>query len=723
MASPLLNTLNSTGGHFRVYVTAPGHKRKDVTFFRGAPTQIQSMSSTDPFGDAAASVSFPSITGMDRPGSGDLYWLVPWANLDIIFYDEDGFNTGWAWEGMMVSESIGDQYSVACKGALYQLDNFVAAPWYPQYPIPYEVLIKKALDPDSNPTLRTTKMRLEFPSDWKLKVPKFNDPTYLWFLRPWGVKTGANWSGLTTRNTGGWEPKLTGFVQSLLAVMYTDDGGQWTIYKDTGRSPVMRVRPALRYPDGKTLTVYYGTPAVTLNVSRDFSQSANVVFGSGTDLSGSSYSGMEVSSDGSTTYWEPFAAQPFVYPYTSKNPRLDKYVPRRETRLQLPNGMDQNTAREAAAAHLRRFADPGYVGTIELGADPLLGGQPFNRQLIKAGQTILVKNLRGTDVLFHISEASVSPMEGTCSLTVDTKFRDALTVAEVRARTRDALDPVRLLKVGGQSNIVEDMIKPWSYSNGSGILPSGGQFDATKLFTKLMPELERFPWTTTTKKYPPKKYPGFYIKLNPKNAVADKNWCGLTKDGKSVAAIPIKMSQQGTIRLSQVAAYDENGNVLPVRFHISLYTNSGVTVSSTPSIDVVGPNTGGYKAGEHYPFFPHAWEKYNDNGEVSKTGGRVVTDSAGLTVGWGNFYEGAGYSPGRSSIPGNPKTGLLTDETSWGFNTAVGTEIDPGSVKDTAKNKTAGQMYALIYCDDQGTKPVYFLGRFFRQEPGGNANG
>src|SRR5690606_215480 len=97
------------------------------------------------------------------------------------------------------------------------------------------------------------------PADWNTKVPEFQIDPALWFLRPYGVKTGDKWTGLTTRNTGGWEPVLTGFVQTLLSVMYTEES-QWTIYKKTGRIPVLKVRPTLSAPNDDTYEVYNGTP-------------------------------------------------------------------------------------------------------------------------------------------------------------------------------------------------------------------------------------------------------------------------------------------------------------------------------------------------------------------------------------------------------------------------------------------------------------------------------
>lgn len=713
---PDVGIFTGEGGYFRIFAQPPGSVRKDITFFRGLPTKIGVMTSTDPFGDASASLSFPGITSMDRPGFGDLTWLVPYSNIDIAYYNSDGTPSDWVWEGIFLSEEIGDpDYSISIKGALYQADNFLAAPWFPQYPVPYEFMIKTLLDPKKQSTLRTAPLRITFPDGWANLVPNKVLPDYLWFLRPWGVLPGDKWTGLTTRNTGGWEPVLTGYIQSLLGVMYTEDGGQWTIRKRTGRVPELLVRPALRFPNEQTLTVTNGAPGVKVSISRDFSQAANVIYGQGTDLQGSSFSGMQVTADGQTTYYEPFAALPQVYPVTN-NPRFNPNIPRKESRLQFPQGMDQIAARNTAMTQQRRIADPGYTGTIDLSSDPLSGGIPYSRFLIRGGDNILVKGLRGTDILFHVTTASASPEQGSISLTVDTKFRDALTVDEVRARTRDALDPVRLLRVGQFSTTVQDSILPWSYAQGSGVIPSGGAVDATKLFTQLMPASEKFPWTTTVKKYPPSKYPNYYIKIPTRSATnADKNWSGITRSGVSAAAIPVKMSQEGTIRLLQMAAYDQNGNVLPVRFHVSFYGNSGINLLSMPRIPAGGVGAGGYPAAQHYPFFKGAFERIQDNGTETNNPGVLLPDGGDLIVGWGNYYEPAGYHPGSATL-NSPKTGMLVDETTWTYNTTNDPGFDKYSVENSRKNPTAGMIFVMVYCDDQVSGPVYFLGRMFRSE-------
>ena len=711
-----VDQIYGSAGHFRIFAQPPKGRRVDITMFRGAPTQINSLSTTDPFGDATAQITFPMITGFDRPGQGDLYWLVPWVEIDIYWYTSDGSPTTWVWEGFQVSEDISqDGYSIALKGALYQLDNYLAAPWYPQYPVPYELLIRSAFSPETHIGLRTNPLLIDWPAGWNKVVPSKKRPDYLWFLRPWGVQPGQKWTGLTTRNTGGWDPLLTGHVQSLLSVMYTEDGGQWTIRKRTGRTPVLMVRPEITTPDANTLHVWYGTPEVKLNIQRDFTQSTNIIFGQGRDLAGTQFSGQQVSRDGQTTYYEPFSALPYVWPATNDNPRVNKNIPRKESRLQFPEGMSLLEAREVAASHLRKFSDPGYVGNLTLGVDPLRNGIPYNRLLIRAGQGIMVHGFRGTDILFHIAETNTSPMNLTVSLTVDTKYRDALTIYEVRAKTRDALDPVRLLKAGQYSATVQDSILPWSYSQGSGVLPSGGAFDATPLFLTKMSATEKFPWTNVTKKYPPKKYPKYYIKIGPKNANATKNWAGITRSGIHYAAIPFRMSQSGTVRLTQIAAYDKDGNIKPVKFHVAFYANQGVNVTNMPMIPANMAGKYGYPASQRYPFFPGAFENVNADGTLTDNPGQLTAEGADMAVGFGNYYEGAGYFPGLQSR-GNPRTGMLSEEEPWSYDTTSSTGFDKYSADKTRKDPTNGLMYAMIYCDEQGTEPIYFLGRMFRSE-------
>jgi hypothetical protein len=718
---PGVRLLRGGQGYFQVIFTHPDGRAKDVTFFRGAPTKVDSLAFNDPFGDATAQISFETITSYDSPGSGDLYWLVPWSQVTIHWWDIiDGKavrHPTWIWEGFLISEEINQPYQLQCKGTLYLYDNYLAIPFYPTNPVPYELMMQRIFA--QVPTKWNKAMRIDWPIGWNVTVPKFSSPDYMWYLAPWGVVPGNKWTGLTTRSTGSWEPSLTGYIQGLLATMYTPDGDQWTIMKAYGRQPVLRVREPLTYPNANTLVVYNGVPGVQVTASRDYSQTANVVYGTGQDLQGTAFTGAQVSSDGESTWYEPFAALPQVYPASASNLRRIPSMIRKETQTQFSQGIDEKAARDAAMTQIRRFADPGLTGSITLTTDPMLNELPYNRLLIIAGRQILVKNFRGADVLFHISSVSVSPEGGSVSLTVDTKFRDALTIAEVNARTRDAMNPVNSLKAGQVSALTNDVSKPWSYYEGSGVIPSGSKAgDATKFFGS-MPTNTPFPWTDWTKKYPPSKYPEYYIKVSDKGGKAKKatdRWQDYEWSAKNQYAqcIPIKGAQRATIRLTQIAAYDKNGNVLAIPFHIGFYDNHGTKVDAMPMIPKNQKGMPhGYKESERYPFFPTAFNSFKRTGEQND-------DSVGISPGttrlaaWGTMEEPAGYWPSTKGAKG-PVTGMLVDESTWEL-TADGNEIDINNPNANITNKAAGQFYAMIF---QDSAPVaYFLGRCFRADIG-----
>lgn len=713
-------------GYFQVMMTPPDGVSVDVSMFRDVPTKVASFSTADPFGDSSASLSFDSITPYDIPGYGDLKWLVPWTQVTIFWWDLiDGVavrKPDWVWEGFIISEEISMPYQLQCLGTLFLYDNHLAIPFYPSNPVPYEVLMARMFS--DVPTRWNKKLKIEWPEKWNTVVPARKDPSYLWFLKPWGVKVGQKWSGLTTRNTGGWENMLTGFIQGLLTTMYTPEGDQWTIMKGYGREPILRVRQPLTMANDKTMVVFYGVPGVEASLSRDWSQSANVIYGAGQDLAGTSFSGAQVSPDGESTWYEPFAALPQVYPTAATNPRRITTMIRKESRLQFAQGVDETAAREAAVAQIRRFGDPGYTGTITLRTDPLVAGLPSNRFLITAGSQIQLRNFRGADILFHIATATVNPEDGSVSLTVDTKFRDALTISEVRARTRDALDPVNLLKAGQVSAAINDSLKPWSYSEGSGIIPSAGKdFDATPFF-KSMPAGIAFPWTDWTTKYPPKKFPQYYVKVSNKklsSPIANDRWqdYGYTSKSKYSIGIPIKGAQEATIRLTQIAAFDKDGNVIKIRFHVGFYANSGIRSSDMPVIPTGQKGLpAAYKAGQYYPFFPGAFNQWKRSGEQNDPN---IEIAAGMVMyaAWGTYEEPAGYSPGTKGVNGAAaKTGKLVDEGNWQMSAAAneGDSFSWTSAADNAKNKTAGMWYAMIFQDDVDV--AYFLGRCYRLEPG-----
>jgi hypothetical protein len=241
-----------------------------------------------------------------------------------------------------------------------------------------------------------------------------------------------------------------------------------------------------------------------------------------------------------------------------------------------------------------------------------------------------------------------------------------------------------------------------------------------------------FPWEDMTTAFPPKDYPHFYVQIkNPDRLTnANRNWVrwnGRRKD----SAVPVRMAQQGTIRLTQIAAYDKHGNVLPVRFHVGVYNNAGTDWSAMPVIPkkpgggllkpMLAPEGHSFNAGQRNPFFKDAFEAYLSSGAEQSEALYTYHETSGFQMGWGNYYEPAGYSPGLASR-GAPKTGMLLDEQPWRFDTTQDPLFDPRKPNMRPWKHGLGNVYVMIYCDDRTADykgPVYFLGRFFRQEPEG----
>jgi len=736
-------------GYFRVFARPPGGYRREITVFRGAPIRLNSASTQDPFTDGTAQISLPQVTVFDHLGEGDLDWLVADCDIDIVFQPTGAYDFEWRWEGYIASFTLalsGSESSVAidCKGAFFGLDDFLAIPSFPRRPIPYEILIARAFDQDLHPS-RLGNFRLLFPDWWEMKVPEFNDPTYLSALKPYGVGTGQLWTGFTSRSTGSWEPLLTGHVMTMLQSMYARGGDQWSIRNRGNRRAELYLRTIPDSNDDSIIEIYLGGPGVSFEGTRDYTQRAGVIYGQGADEAGITYNGMEITPDGRQTYFKPFAYSARQWP-RRKNPMYDKRVKPKETMVSFQQGVDEISAMKIAQAHYQRLAEPGTTGTVTLLTDPRYSdGSLCPRMMIKAGVTIRLNGLGGVKegILAHVTAATVDFQGLSTTLSFDTKYRDQLTVEEVRARTRDSLDPVRYLQVGKYSNTIQDLIIPWSYKHGSGIIPT----PAKEFFQEVLPSTAQFPYEEWTKKHPPKdaKSAPWYIKIPKTNTEnSNKNWSGVVRDGKMTMAVPIRMGQAGQIRLTQIAAYDKNGNVMPVKFHFSLYYGNGIAADGMPKFPQPMPGETGYapndpmkapppwlkarnvagavipthyKAYQSHPFYKGAWEHVMEDGRQFPWSVDANLSMEDPIVGWGNYYEPAGYSPGRFSR-GAARTGMLEDATTWGWDVANKQNIDFQDPSQNVNEEYIGMLFVQIYCDDQDDEPVYFMGRLVRADPG-----
>lgn len=735
----------------QVVMSRPGGSPKDVTYFRGAPTQVTSFASGDPFGPAIATLTFPSVTAFDdvdgRGGHGVGEWLADYSNVIIYLsrIDYDAANTvvdpvtnqlrgspkadpnarDEVWRGFVVSIDIPDErqgVTVQCQGSLFQLDRYMEKPYFPPRPQAMEYLIAQSFDPSvtmangrvGRPNLRTTQLEVAFPAGWQLKGT--GGPTTPYLVE--GVAAGANWSGYSTRATGAWDRSLTGFVQGLLAVMYVPDeagvniGDQWTILP-RGNTPVLQIRDRFKEYD---FTLWYGTPGVSIRVNRDTSPVANIIYGEGSGTDGAIWRSAVISPDGSHTSYEPLAFIKQVYPAPGSgvdNKLFDKNIMLNEQKLTYGAGFGQDMAIQSAEKSLGRDQDPGWNGSVVLKVDP----EEINKFAIKAGMTVLIKGVFGTGdvgVRFHIADMEAQPMENTVTMKIDTRYRDLLNLEESQVRTRDPLTPAKMLQINNRSSIIEDVMAPWDYSAGSGYVPfpANAAVDYYNEMSRNAPE--PFPYKrwiggiSTDLDTAPASNSGAFVRCKAAAKKPNKRW----------TFAKVMLSAKGEIRLSQIAAYNGDGTPALCDFHVSIYYPG----SANAVVDIYQMPKNG-KKGQSDPFDPDAFESIDPTTNlpwVVDKDWHMPNPDAGYIIGWGNAIQRAGYSPGRFS-DGHGKTGLLIDESPWSYDFTnssnfVNNVSGPKPIKGLSALSSDVLCTVAFYATH--TQDVYFAARFYRNDPG-----
>lgn len=741
------------GGRFQIIITKLGHVNQfgqregiptDVTFFRGVPTQLMSYSSGDPFGDSTAQLQFPNITGFDDFNSQEIgSWLAEYSNVDIWWvpgilattsgypalpdpdaqlYEDPLTNrldtispvnnysgsviTGTrrgtkVFEGYIASMALngsdnGNSLTISCQGALFQADRYLEKPFYPANPQTLESLIAGVFDNTTRPHLRTHPLVIEWPIGWTQVAPSFIGTTNIYTPN---VTPGQKWTGYTTRQTGSWDRSLTSFVQNNISVMLTQPesgvtpGNQWTVMLahqgdstyPVGRTPVLRVRDRFRSPD---FSYWAGTPGIQIDMTKDSTQSSNILYGDGTDVAGTVWRNAIISHDGSRTDYAPLSAAPDVYPAIN-NDFFNPAVFASESYVKYGTGFNQPDAVKSANETLKREEDAGWSGTITVATDP---ATDMTRWEIRAGMTMLLKGFQGTldtGMKFHVSAVEADPMSGTVQLTVDTRFRDLLSIEEALARSRDPLTPSKLLQLNKASGVIEDILAPWDYSAGSGYVPL-----SSKPLYDYAPAQLAFPYQSWVQNHPPFTAQNYYVQCNADSPDSRERWAG---------PIPILTAERGTIARTEFFMVDLFGIPVLKPFHVSLYFNN-VTVTAMPM-----------ENGIYSPFIFGAFQKLNPvTGEPWSLGVLLSPDDSYI-IGWGNYAQPAGFSPGLYTTGAQP-TGLLEDDSTWTFdNTQFGQKFDV-QLPVGSNPSSAITIYAMFYCEH--TEPVYFSGRLYKQPQG-----
>lgn len=628
---------------------------RDVTFFRDAPTQVESWSSGDPFGDATLLLNFPQVTPYEAFGFGALDWLNTGKQVDLRLVRPDG-TVGDLWNGLVASwaeRSDENSYSLSaeCVGVLYQADFSVKPP---RFEIGSRDIGQEIAD-----TLNTVQSR-----DYAALAP---------------VTTG-----IITYRRGAWTSRLTGHVQDLLSQATTRDGlSNWTLMH-VGRVPVLHVK------DRTTVhaTLHTGSPGVRLALSQDISQTPNVIYGSGVDPEGcwwgnSKYpnfrfddaplyplsSTSTFSAGSGTGGFGPFATEMRAngYPMASGDTYLTADVnhvrdaqaragiqvdgvvgpqtwagvfqvgsnvgdlsgayfapldwdARVEERAYSPSGADigPNPIFVPDALRVERYVNygegvyfhqgvasayrervrsefPGFFGRIDLEIDP----PERSRFELRAGMNVQVRAHRGVDRLLHVGKVTVNWQSESVTLDVDEHARDLMTLASLVQRDRaSAEDPARRNSplTNRRSRNVRDSVTPFDCSAGAGRIPKHALFGGL--------------WTV----------------------------------------VRIPAGQLGSIARTE---FTVNSSV--TEFAVGVF---GKPVTPADLKRLVGnPLAAGAGAGATGIARP--WSPETD-----------ALQAAGLLIAWGSFDQPMGYYPGAKSEL-DPLTGRFRDDATWYFDTVL----------------------------------------------------
>lgn len=217
----------------------------DVTYYLDVPMEFPSWSRTEPFGSSSATLRFPQITAFHVLPA----WCVPGASVDIRLARTTG-GVLHRFAGAVVSFGHSEDdgaFTIDATGVVLVDDLQLRQPSFLTAPRDIGEVIADVLN--SAVSKRHTD------------------------IAP--VVTGC-----MTSVSGGWEPRVTGYVQQLLATAVTG-GRQWTVRCDV-RSPLLVQK------DTSTVqwTVHNGQRGVQIDLAQDWSQAPNAIYGEGIGTDG-----------------------------------------------------------------------------------------------------------------------------------------------------------------------------------------------------------------------------------------------------------------------------------------------------------------------------------------------------------------------------------------------------------------------------------------------------
>lgn len=510
---------------------------RDVTYFRDAPVTFGEWTSSQPEGDESASIDFPQLTPVDEAGVGELAWLKHDAPVEIVIVTPEGvrlqqfsghlvsdntgssdsaISSGWHVEGTLaqgayVGHRVPSVLAPTDIGTLIAKDyNSVVSRRYAAFKKVTTGIksTQRGSDSDSVNDYAQALLGTAWTSDarqWTIK--RTSKPrAYAIGLKDrttphWTVTFGA--PGIATDLTR----DSTEVVNAIYGRGVGTNGYSWAGWCFPG----LRKDDAPAYP--------YASPGTVISIG---DTDAGTLTGRGiTDWQERARElGYRISTDGvysssdaetcreiqerygllidgivgpqtwaatfavgsnagslSGAYRRPLAISSSVDPhlYTADgdvkgiNPNYLRSVIRRERWIDYGPGVTKAQATADARRELARDSVPGWTGTITLTTDPHEG----DKWQMFEGQNVRVLGWRGATLMVHIVSVSKNLREGTVTLTVDSKARDAMTLSAIMVRDRDSkVDPSRRPgNVNRRSRQAHDTVVEFDGESGAGVIP------------------------------------------------------------------------------------------------------------------------------------------------------------------------------------------------------------------------------------------------------------
>ena len=503
----------------------------DVTYFRDHPAEMGPWTSNEPNGDAATSVHFPQISWWERPNYNDIAWIEGGKDVTILLVRPDGSKKT-LFEGLVVGVGHSGQglgITVNVLGCLYQADHtpYIQELYKSKRDIGTAIadimdgaisrhygLCNRPITGIPTNIRGSGGNRLTQGVQDLLSTAFIADATNQWTItnlpgrRPYiklKDKTTHHWT--MAMGHPGLELDITNDFQQMVGIVWGSgigpNGDSWF----NAKYPGIRIESVPAYP----LSV--GAVFVAGNGNIGFDEFADEMRTRGYKMaSGDTYSTNDITEVkdaqkragitidgvvGAQTWTTIFGvggsfaslAGAHIAPLAAYS-RNVQFLERADGSIIGPNpqynksllaigrlveygDVDKAQGIRFAQGEIRprENCDPLWVGSATFNMDPENG----SRWEMKAGENIFVKFMypplsrfsKDDGLLLHMSQVAVTP-GGSVTAQLSYLGHDMTTLAAIRNRNKNTLDPARRGTTDRSSKISQDRIIPWDSEAGGG---------------------------------------------------------------------------------------------------------------------------------------------------------------------------------------------------------------------------------------------------------------